>query len=193
MTISRTVHTIVLIAIVAVGTACQGGGFSKLPQQESVSLTDADMQGVDQYLASGPQGSNTRWILGDNVEIVASTEYFANVMSLNRGHFVNRTTRIDGNDTVETLKFLGAKNQRSAMTSPRAQIGTGLTVTARDTLTVRLSQTRDSSVPVRIKITAHGNASRGHKEEVQNRGPMLTMGGNLVRQNERWVWMPIGG
>jgi len=197
MTISRTVQTIALVAFVAIGAACQGGGFSSLPSrggaEVEVSLSDADLRGVDQYLASGPQGSNTRWILGDHVEIVASTEYFANVLSLNRGHFVNRTTRIDGNDTVETLKFLGAANQRSAMTSPRAQIGTGLTVTARSTLTVRLSHTRDPSVPVRMKITATGNASRGHKEEIQNRGPTLTMGGNLIRQGDRWVWMPIGG
>ena len=127
------------------------------------------------------------------VQADPSTEYFSNVMSLNRGNMVSRTTRIVGSDTVETLRFLGAPNQRSAMTSPRAQIGTGLTVTARETLTVRLSKTRDPSVPVRIQITANGDASRGHKEEIHRRGAILTMGGNLVRQGSGWVWMPIGG
>ncbi len=66
-------------------------------------------------------------------------------------------------------------------------------MTARDTLTVRMTKTQDPNVPVRIRITATGNASRGHKDDVKLRGPQLAMGGNLVRQGERWVWMPIDG
>ncbi len=198
MTTSKIVSVIALVAVVGIGAACQGGGFSNLPSRGQnagprVVLSDADLQGVDQYFSSGAGGANTQWILGDNVEIVASREYFSNLLSLNRGNFVNRTTRIDGDDTVETLRFLGAPNQRSAMTSPRAQVGTGVTVTARETLIVRLTRAESADRPVRIKITANGNASRGHAEKVQHRGPMLAMGGNLIRQGDTWVWMPIGG
>lgn len=171
-------------------------GSSRVPRGArtgTVAVSARDLAPVDAYFRAGAGGANTRWILGDTVDIVASKEYFAGILSVNRGPFVTRHDTKVGDDTVVTLKFLGSGNQASASNNPRVQLGTGLTVTAYSTLRVRLVKTVDRRVPVRLHITARGRAARGHREHVIKRGELLTMGGSLVASGGQWVWSPIEG
>lgn len=157
----------------------------------AVAVGAKDMAAVDAYFRAGRGGQNTRWILGDYVDVQASKEYFSTILSVNRGPFVSRSDTREGDDLIVTLKFLGNAAQASASNNPRVQLGTGLTVTAYKMLRVRLMKTRDARMPVRLHITARGQASRGHREEVIQRGNVLQMGGNLVYRNGAWTWSPI--
>ncbi len=181
------------------GLTGQGGAATGSPDSgqrgnartAGVAVSPQDMAPVNAYFRAGPGGSNTRWILGDVVDVVASREYFSSLISINRGPFVRRTDSRVGEDMVVTLSFLGTGNQASAANNPRIQIGTGVTVTAYRTLRLRLTATRDARVPVRLHITARGDASRGHRENIIQKAPVITMGGSLVRSGQRWVWNPI--
>ncbi len=205
--IATTRTALVCLAALALGLgACQGGGLTGGGAKATgtpggpartqatgsmVAVGARDLAPVDAYFRAGAGGSNTRWILGDEVDVVASREYFAGILSVNRGPFVRRSDSKIGDDMLVTLTFLGTRSQASAANNPRVQLGTGVTVTAYKTLRVRLTKTVDPAVPVRIHITARGNASRGHRENIIQRGPLLTMGGNLRRTGNRWVWNPL--
>ena len=71
-------------------------------------------------------------------------------------------------------------------------IGTGITVSARKVLNVRLFRTTDAATPVQLRITATGEASRGKRSVVEQRGPALQLGGTLRRGAAGWAWLPIG-
>lgn len=177
----------------ATATGSPGAGSRPTGTGPLVQISPQDLAVVDAQFRAGPGGNNTRWVLGDVVDVVASREYFAGIISINRGPFVKRVDAKVGGETLVTLTFLGSSNQASASNNPRIQIGTGLTVTAYRTLRLRLTATKDARFPVRLHITATGNASRGHREEIIQRAPLITMGGHMVRSGDRWVWNPIGG
>lgn len=153
-----------------------------------VNLRPQDLAPVDSYL----HVRNRQWILGDYVEVYASKEYFATALTINaRVGVVQRRDREEGRDTVITLTYVGHPDAASAMANPRVLLGTGLTVTARKRLTVRMVKTTDSRRPVYLRVVARGNASRGRKEKVTRRGETLQLGGSLQLQNRRWAWFPL--
>lgn len=215
-TLTRTLALIGLLALSLTIGACQGASLSgdntatgnpgdpfpaaprangtrPMARGGTVAVSDRDLAPVDAYFSAGRGGANTRWILGDTVDVVASREYFAGILSVNRGPFVSRSDKKLGDDMLVTLTFLGSPNQASASNNPRVQLGTGLTVTASRVLRVRLVKTRDARAPVRLHITARGQARQGHREHIIKRGDVITMGGNLVAEGGRWVWRPIDG
>lgn len=154
-----------------------------------VFLSDRDLAPVDAFL----HWKNAQWILGDEVEVVASREYFAQNLTVNEtlGTVRRReTTRAD--ETVVELTYLGAPGTAGITTSPRILIGTGLTITARRKMVLRLVKTTSPVVPLSLRITAKGNASRGRGDEVWIREPVLNLGGQIRRQQNRWIWYPIG-
>lgn len=174
-------------------TPTAGGGVRGTPPGgRQVRLRPEDLAPVDAWI---DHRRNPQWILGDEVEVVASTEYFAQALTLNREGFSGLVERRDdrqGDDTVVTLRFLGDESQMSAMSNPRVLIGTGLTVTARRLLILRLRRTRDTRQPVLLRVTANGRAARGRHETVLERAPMLRVGGTLRWVDGAWRWMPLG-
>lgn len=158
-----------------------------------VRLTARDLAPVDAWL---DHRSNSQWILGDEVEVVASREYFAQALTINRdglSGLVHRTDGKDGDDTVVTMTFVGRPWQMSAMSNPRVLVGTGLTITARRRLRLRLTPTRDPRVPVRLHVTANGRAVRGRHEEKLKQGDVLHLGGQLRWNGRCWLWRRFGG
>jgi hypothetical protein len=171
-------------------------GGAHAPRGGEVNLTARDLAPVDAWVSAGPgsTASNTRWILGDEVTIEASREYFGPKISINaRTGAVQRTDVPGPDETVTTLTFMMGKYQAAVENNPRVMIDTGITVSARRVLKLRLVRTTDPATPVRLRITATGDASRGHKTEVQERAPSLQMGGSLRWTGAAWVWQPIGG
>ena len=193
--------------LVALLPGCQAGGLSRLavpeeggaarsaaPQRRMrsrpgmVDLTDQDLAPVDEYL----RARNSKWILADHVDVYASKEYFSQVLTMNaKIGLVHRKDETVGEDEIATLTFIGHETQRSAMSNPRVMIGTGLTVSARKVLRVRMARTVNTNVPVQLRIVATGDASRGRKDEVLERAPQLQMGGTLRKANGQWVWRTL--
>ena len=148
-----------VLAAVLLLAACQGrtsffgasgggtvgaGGAPAAPRggRGIVSISAQDLAPVDEYISA----RNAQWILGDDVEVVASKEYFAQNLTINASVGMHeRTDTTTATETVIRLRFTGASP--SAMTNPRVLNGTGLTITARKTLTVRLYKTRDPNRP----------------------------------------------
>jgi hypothetical protein len=161
------------------------------PRPGKVSLRAEDLAGVDAWL---DHRRNPQWILADHVEILASREYFSQALTLNRdmvGGLIRRTDTKEGDDTVVTLTFLGEDYQMTAMSNPRALVGTGFTITARRSLTLRLRPTRDSRMPVFLRVVANGRAAQGRHEDVLARSDQMIVGGNLRYDGGRWVWGPF--
>lgn len=201
-------NTRIVVAVAALAllstAACQGrtslftqGGRGAAPGGAgTVQLTAQDLAPIDAYIhhrtATGED--NTRWIVGDQVEIVASREMFGQHLTFTRAMgFVERVDDTSATETRVTLTYLGAEGSETVETNPRVLIGTGLTVSARRKLVVRLVKTQDPARPVYLSITAKGLASRGRHDEVEQRAPMLTMGGELRRGPDgRYVWKPFG-
>lgn len=177
------------------GSGGAAGGGSRPPHGGEVSLTAKDLAPVDAYVAAGGASGapNARWILGDDVVIEASREYFAQAVSITaRTGAVHRADESKPDETVTTLTYAMGKYQQGVENNPRVLVGTGITVSARKTLIVRLIRTTDASVPVRLRITATGEAARGHKDQVDERAPTLQMGGQLRWAGSAWAWVPIG-
>ena len=154
-----------------------------------VFLSDRDLAAVDAFI----NVRNKQWILGDDVEVIASREYFAQNLTVNATLGMVRrtdTTRVD--QTTVELVYIGPRGTASITTSPRIMIGTGLTITARHRLVLRLVRSTAAGVPLSLRITARGEASRGRKDEIFIRRPTLQLGGEIRRQGNRWVWYPIG-
>lgn len=152
-----------------------------------VFVSDRDLAPVDAFISA----RNAQWIMGDEVEVFASREYFAQVLSLNNA--VGRVKRVDtvrADETIVTLTYIGAPGSVDVTTSPRVMIGTGLTVNARRKLIVHLMATQDANVPVRLSVSARGDAVRGRKEEVFQRGQALGLGGELRRSGRGYAWVP---
>jgi hypothetical protein len=140
---------------------------------------------VDAYI----HHRNARWILGDDVEIVASREFFGQHLTVNAAvGMVRREDVTSADESRVILTFVGSRLHASIDRNPRVLIGTGLTVTARQRLVVRLVRTVDANAPVTLDIVARGDASRGRPEEVVERGPELRMGGRITRRGRAWQW-----
>ena len=155
----------------------------------SVFVSDRDLAPLDAFISA----RNAQWIMGDEVEVVASREYFAQVLSVNSAvGLIQRTDTVRADRTTVTLVYLGQEGSVTVTTSPRIMIGTGLTINARRKLVLHLVKTSDGNVPVRLSVSARGDAVRGRKEEVFQRGPMLGLGGELRRQGSGWAWVPQG-
>jgi hypothetical protein len=208
-------RSLLLLGLVLLVAACQPGrrltddgappvaspsGGAVAPQQPVayrpgdpgvVSLTDADLAPVDAWL---DHRRNSQWILGDEVEIVASREYFAAALTVSSttSGIVQRTDDVTPNGTIVTLRFRGAKSQAGVMTSPRVQIGTGLTVTARKLLRLHLLRTTDPATPVHVQVTARGEAARGVHEAVSERAETIAIGGTLRRRGGGYAWDVVG-
>jgi hypothetical protein len=152
-----------------------------------VQLSLADLAPVDAWLS---HKTNPQWILGDDVEVVASREYFATALTISSttSGIVQRTDDMTPAGRVVTLRFRGAKSQAGVMNSPRVLIGTGLTVTARRVLRVHLLKTGDPGAPVHLQVTARGEATRGVRESVVERGEVLALGGTLRRRGGGYAW-----
>lgn len=169
------------------GVARGGGGGGAV-----VDLSAQDLAPVDAYIhhrkASG--AANARWIVADRVEIVGSREYFGQNLTFTRASgLVERVDDVTNEESRVTLTYRGVEGSESVLTNPRVLLGTGLTVSARRVLVVRLVKTRDANRPVYLRITATGLASRGHKDVVEQRAPQLTMGGELARGPDcRYAW-----
>ena len=151
-----------------------------------VRLRKEDLRPVKAWFS----GRNEQFILGDTVEIVASKEYFSQVLTANAHvRTVRKTERTVGDDRVVSLKYIGG-GLPSVMNNPRVFIGTGFTATARDTLHIRLTNTRDATRPVTIRIVARGDAARGRDEKILQRGGQLEVRGVLRwdRASRRWHW-----
>lgn len=154
-----------------------------------VSLSAQDLAPVDLYV----DARNAQWILGDDVLVEASREYFGQILSVTaRAGAVSRVDDVQPDVTTITLTFLMGRMQQAVENNPRVMIGTGITVSARRTLRVRLFKTQDPSVPVALRITATGDASKGRKEQVLARAPVLQIGGTVRRSPAGWRWTPIG-
>jgi hypothetical protein len=141
-----------------------------------VSLTDADLAPVDAYVA------RRRWLLGDEVEVIASREYF--VQALMVASSVGRVRREesgDANGSTVVLTFVGDPAEVDVTTAPRVMIGTGLNVSARRRIVVRFTKTTDPSIPIRLQVTARGKASMGAGETVERRAEEIVVGGTLRR------------
>ena len=152
-----------------------------------VFVSDRDLEPVDAFISA----RNAQWIMGDDVEVFASREYFAQVLSINNAvGRVKRSDTVREDETIVTLTYLGAPGSVTVTTSPRVMIGTGLTVNARRTLVLHLVRTTDPNVPVRLSVSATGDAVRGRKEEVLQRAPVLGLGGQLRRSGSGFVWVP---
>lgn len=191
-----------LALLIPLLAACQGGSVLRnggggtsgrgttAGRGGEVQLTDADLAQVDRWL----KPSNSQWILGDTVDVYASREYFSQVLTMNAkvGIVHRKDSKIDGDELV-TMTYIGPPGSASVMSNPRVLVGTGLTITARKTLRVRMAKTRSSTVPVQLRVVARGKASRGHKEQVLERGAQLELGGALRRNQGRWVWSTRGG
>lgn len=167
----------------------------------TVQLSGRDLAPVHQWLGLPPDGKWIRedrgslaegqWILGDTVDIVASREFFTQVLTVNTytGQ-VLREDRVDGDDALIILTFMGAAGTEHATSAPRIQLGPGLMITARRTLRLRLAATDDAMRPVRLRIVARGKARRGRHDDIVARGEVLQMRGDLTydRARRQWIW-----
>lgn len=155
----------------------------------SVSISARDLAPVDLYV----DARNAQWILGDHVSVEASREYFAPLLSVTaRLGSVTRTDEVRRDETIITLTFAMGRYQQAVENTPRVMIGTGLTITARQTLRVRLFKTADADTPVALRVVATGDAARGRRTQVEARAPTLQLGGQLRRAPGGWLWRPIG-
>jgi hypothetical protein len=153
-----------------------------------VALTARDLAEVDLFLSA----RNAQWILGDDVEVVASREYFAQNLTVNRSTgLVERADETRPDATVVRLRYVGDPGAASVVTNPRLLLGTGLTVSARRTLTLRLVRTTDAARPVHLLVRAVGDAAQGRKEQVERRAPELRLGGDLLPGPGGWRWVPV--
>jgi hypothetical protein len=142
-----------------------------------VKLTNEDLAPVDAYV------KRRVWYVGDDIEVVASREYFWQYVSFVAAKGVTQREDQESPDgTVVSVTYVGAKGSLNEETAPRALIGTGITVSARHRLTVRFMKTRDPGVPVRLRIAAMGNASMGQGANKLRRGEnQIVAGCALVR------------
>lgn len=142
----------------------------------TVSLTDADLSPVDAYV------STRRWVVADEVEVIASREYF--VQALMIASSVGRVRREEAEDAggaTVTLTFVGDPGEVDVTTAPRVMIGTGLNVSARKRIRVHFTKTTDPSMPVRLQVTARGLASTGVADRVARKAEQIVLGGVLAR------------
>jgi len=157
------------------------------PRRGQVNLRTADLAGIDKWLST----ENKQWVLGDVVDVYASKEYFATVLTLNaKVGTVQRKDQKIGGDHLVVMRFIGHRGSASAMTNPRVQIGPGLMVTARKVLRVRMAKTKDARRPAQLRVVAHGEAAQGRGDDTLRRADQIELGGSLAYRRDRWVWAP---
>jgi hypothetical protein len=160
---------------------------ARRPRRGQVKLRPADLGGVDRWLSA----KNSQWILGDVVDVYASKEYFATMLTLNATvGMVQRKDQDVGGDHLVTMRFLGHAGSSSAMTNPRVQIGIGLMVSARKVLRVRMAKTQNAMRPAQLRIVANGSAAQGRGDDTLRRADYIELGGTLGYRTDRWVWAP---
>jgi hypothetical protein len=141
-----------------------------------VFVSDAELAPMDAWIR------RRLWILGDQVEVDASKEYFSQVVSVvARTGYVRQDISEAGGVTTTVLTFLGRSGEVDVTNAPRAMVGTGLTITARERLVMRLHKTTNPDLPVRFRLVARGRASAGSGDQVVQRGPELTLGARIRR------------
>jgi|GEM_PF-4507419 len=182
--VAGTPSVVVPAALPAQGTFLGGRG-----RGGGVALSARDLAPVDWYV----DARNSQWIVGDEVLVEASREYFGQILSITaRVGSVERSDDVRPDVTTITLRFLMAPSQTAVENNPRVMIGTGLTISARKVLRLRLFKTNDTDMPVSLRVTASGSASRGRKDKVAQRAPTLQVGGHLRRATGGWSWSAIG-
>lgn len=184
----------ILVAFAAVATvlpACQSGarrgrggagGDPGAPESATggaageISISDAELAPMDAYIR------RRFWVLGDDVEIVASKEYFIQNLSIAaRIGAVKREDRDGADEAVSTITYLGQPDALDFANAPRVMVGTGITVTARRRIVVRFTRTTSADVPVRLRITATGKARMGVGDQVMRREEVLSVGAQIRR------------
>lgn len=159
------------------GAADAGGG------GPTISLSDADLAPMDGYIR------RRFWVLGDDVEIVASKEYFIQNLSISaRIGIVKREDKEGEDEATSVLTFLGRPGEVDFSNAPRVLVGTGISVLARRTLTIRFVRTTSPELPVRIRIAANGDARMGMGNQVSRRDPSIVMGAQLRRVGGAYVF-----
>lgn len=182
---------LVLLAVAAGLSACQGGArrgrgaggdASATPDAAdgagagAISISDAELAPMDAYIR------RRFWILGDDVEIVASKEYFVQNLSIAaRIGAVKREDREGADEAVSTITYLGRPEALDFSNAPRVMVGTGITVTARRRIVVRFVRTTSPEMPVRLRVTASGKARMGVGDQVMRREEVLSVGARLRR------------
>lgn len=149
----------------------------------TISLTNEELAPMDGYIR------RRFWVLGDDVEIVASKEYFIQNLSISaRIGFVKRDDKEGENEAVSKLTFLGKPGEVDFSNAPRVLVGTGISVLARRTLTIRFTRTTSPDLPVRIRIAANGDARMGMGNQVSRRDPSIVLGAQLRRVGGAYVF-----
>jgi hypothetical protein len=157
------------------------GGSPQRPQDRpgEVNLTGEDLAPMDGWI------KKRRWLIADDVEVTASREYFAQNLSVTER--IGSVTRSDSDQNgtgTSVLTYIGTPDTIDQQTAPRVMIGTGLTVMARRRLTIHLVKTRDTNVPVQVRVRALGMASAGSAQQVIQRADALTIGARIYRGAE---------
>jgi hypothetical protein len=152
----------------------------------TVALTDADLAPVDAFV------QRRRWLLADEVDVIASREYFVQTLMVasSIGRVRREEVETPGGATI-TLTFVGEPHEVDVTTAPRVMIGTGLNVSARRRIVIRFVKTTDPAVPVRLQVTARGKASTGAGENVEHRAEEIVVGGVLRRTPEGYRFQEI--
>lgn len=154
----------------------------------SVRLSAQDLAPVDAWV----DARNAQWIVGDEVLVEASREYFGPIIAIAaRVGSVERTDEVLPDVTTVTLRFMMGRSSLAVENNPRLQVGTGITVSARSVLRLRLRKAQDVQAPVALRILAQGEASHGRGEQVERRGPSLQLGGALRRSAGGWAWSEL--
>lgn len=150
-----------------------------------VQLSPQDLAGVDAWVAA----RNAQWIVGDEVLVEGTREYFAPILAIaSRVGAVERTDEVTPEVTTVTLRFMMSRSSLAVENNPRVQVGAGLTVSARRVLRLRLVQAHDLRVPVWLRVVAQGDASQGRRDRVERRGATLSLAGALRRTAAGWSW-----
>jgi len=165
------------------GGAAADGGADAGGGGPTISLTDAELAPMDGYIR------RRFWVLGDDVEIVASKEYFIQNLSISaRIGIVKREDKEGANEATSVLTFLGRPGEVDFSNAPRVLVGTGISVLARRTLTIRFVRTTSQELPVRIRIAANGDARLGMGDQVSRRDPSIVLGAQLRRVGGVYVF-----
>ena len=158
------------------GDAGDGSSGRPSSQPGEVALTDADLAPMDAYIR------RRVWVLADDVEIVASKEYFIQNLSISATTGYVKREDFEGPDEARSvLTFLRAPEEVDVATAPRVNVGIGLTVTARRTITIRFVRTTNPDLPVRLRVAANGRASLGSGTTVRRREENIVFGAHLRR------------
>jgi hypothetical protein len=148
-----------------------------------VFVSDADLAPMDEWI------KRRRWVIGDEVEIDASKEYFSQVVSVAaRTGLVRQEVSEAGGVTTTVLTFVGRPEDLDVTAAPRVLVGLGLTASARRRLVLRLHKTVNPDLPVRFRLVARGKASGGVGDKVLQRADELGAGATIRREGGRWVF-----